>query len=79
MTPVNPPPTGATIDGDVFRNVAPGSTVTFDVTGYNDFQPPILVDQLFEADINVLGDAVTLLDVHNVFIIVPRTIPDAPK
>ncbi len=81
VTPVAPAPAGATIVGDVFVGVTPGSTVTFDVAGFNDFQPAIAVDQLFEADINVLGDIVTLLDVHNVFIIVPReiTVPNVPQ
>jgi len=76
IVPVAPPPAGATIDGDVFRHVTPGSTVTFDVTGYNDFQKPLEVDQLFSADIRVLGDLVTVLDVRKVYIIVPREITD---
>jgi hypothetical protein len=79
VTPVPPPPAGATIQGDVFLDVVPGSTVTFNVQGFNDFQPSIDVDQLFDADIHVLGDAVTLLDVHKVYIIVPRNIPDVPQ
>ncbi len=78
ITPVAPPPAGATIDGDIFRSVTPGSTVTFDVKGYNDFQKPIEVDQLFAADIRVLGDLVTVLDVRKVYIIVPREIPEPP-
>lgn len=78
ITPVPPPPTGATIDGDIFRAVTPGSTVKFDVKGYNDFQKPLEVDQLFAADIRVLGDLVTVLDVRKVYIIVPRVIPDPP-
>lgn len=79
VTPIDPAPAGSTIVGDVFVGVTPGSTVSFEVEGFNDFQPAIAVDQLFEADIDVLGDAVTLLDVRNVFIIVPRVIPDVPK
>ncbi len=78
VTPVAPAPAGATIDGDIFRSVTPGSTVTFDVKGYNDFQKPLEVDQLFAADIRVLGDLVTVLDVRKVYIIVPREIPDPP-
>lgn len=76
VVPVPPPPAGATIDGDVFRHVTPGSTVTFDVKGFNDFQKPLEVDQLFSADIRVLGDLVTVLDVRKVYIIVPREITD---
>lgn len=78
ITPVAPPPNGATIDGDIFRSVTPGSTVKFDVKGYNDFQKPLEVDQLFAADIRVLGDLVTVLDVRKVYIIVPREIPEPP-
>jgi hypothetical protein len=76
VTPVAPPPAGAAIDGLVFRHVTPGSTVTFELDAYNDFQEPLLVDQLFDADIRVIGDAVTVLDVHKVFIVVPRRVPD---
>jgi hypothetical protein len=78
VPPVDPAPAGSTIDGLVFRSVTPGSTVNFQVEGFNDFQPATTVDQLFEADIEVLGDLVTLLDVRNVFIIVPKEIPDKP-
>jgi hypothetical protein len=78
VTPVAPPPAGSTIQGLIFANVQPGSTVTFNVDAFNDFQPSIQVDQLFDADIDVLGDIVTLLDVRNVYIIVPKEIPDTP-
>ena len=79
VKPVPPAPPGSTIVGDVFQSVTPGSTVTFDVQGFNDFQPATPADQLFSADIEVLGDAVTVLDVRKVYIIVPREIPNAPK
>ncbi|MCC6526455.1 MAG: hypothetical protein IT373_27655 [Polyangiaceae bacterium] len=79
VTPVPPPPAGATISGDVFLDVTPGSTVTFDVQGFNDFQPSTLEDQLFAADIEVLGDAVTVLDVRGVYIIVPRASGPIPN
>jgi len=79
ITPVAPPPAGAVISGDVFLGVTPGSTVTFHVEAHNDFQPPTLVDQLFDADIHLLGDAVTLLDVRKVYIIVPRKAEDVPQ
>ena len=72
ITPVAPPPPGATIDGDVFRNVTPGNTVEFDLVAFNDFVMPTLVDQLFAIDVHILGDAVTLLDNRRVFVIVPR-------
>jgi hypothetical protein len=78
VTPVPPAPTGSSIVGDVFVGVTPGSTVTFAVDAFNDFQPALEVDQLFDADIDVLGDAVTQLDVRNVFIIVPKVIPETP-
>lgn len=79
VTPVPPAPPGSTIQGDVFVGVTPGSTVTFDVQGFNDFQLPLEVDQLFAADIRVLGDAVTELDVRRVFIIVPRIAIPTPN
>jgi hypothetical protein len=70
--PVLPPPAGATIDGDVFRGVKPGSKVTFRLDAYNDFVPETTKDQLFTIDIQVLGDGVTLLDTRRVFIVVPK-------
>lgn len=79
VTPIAPAPAGSTIQGDVFVGVTPGSTVSFAVQGLNDFQLPLTVDQLFSADIQVLGDLVTVLDVHKVYIIVPRVIPDVPE
>lgn len=78
VTPVPPPPAGATIQGDVFLHVTPGSTVTFLVSGFNDFQPATTKDQLFACDVDVVGDGITVLDVHKVYIIVPREIPDVP-
>jgi hypothetical protein len=74
ITPVPPPPKGATIDGDVFRAVQPGSTVTFELDAYNDFVPHTSKDQLFTIDIQVLGDGVTVLDTRKVFVIVPKKI-----
>lgn len=73
VLPVPPPPAGATIDGEVFRGVIPGSVVTFEVIAQNDFLPGLTGrDRLFQIDINVLGDGVALLDVKRVFVIVPR-------
>jgi hypothetical protein len=74
VTPVAPPPDGADIDGFVFRDVVPGSDVEFLVDAHNDFQPSKPQDQIFDADIQVLGDLVTVLDVRRVFIIVPREV-----
>ncbi len=74
VTPVAPPPPGATIVGDAFVEVTPGSAVAFEVTAANDFLPPEPTDQLFQVEIEVLGDAVTVLDVKRVFVIVPRVI-----
>ncbi len=81
ITPVPPPPPGATIDGDVFRSVKPGSTVTFELDAYNDFVPHTTKEQLFTIDIDVLGDGVTVLDTRKVFVIVPKEIlqPEIPK
>lgn len=74
ITPVPPPPAGATIDGAVFRHVQPGSTVTFNLDAYNDFVPEIGTEQLFEIDVQVIGDGVTLLDTRHVYVVVPRVI-----
>lgn len=74
ITPVAPPPAGATIDALVFRDVTPGSVVTFDVQAFNDFVMPLNVPQLFSIDLNVLGDTVTLLDIRRVFVVVPEAI-----
>lgn len=74
ITAEPPPPPGATIDGDVFRGVVPGSTVEFRLTARNDFVPHISVPQLFTIDIHVLGDAVTVLDVRKVYVVVPPAI-----
>lgn len=74
VTPVPPPPAGASIDGDVFRDVTPGSTVTFRIEAFNAFVPQTFEDQLFRCRILVFGDGVTLLDTRDVYIIVPRTI-----
>lgn len=72
VTPVEPAPNGSTIVGDEFVGVPTGSTVTFEVTARNMVLPATFSDQVMQVDINVLGDAVTLLDVRRVFIIVPR-------
>lgn len=71
ILPEPPAPAGTTIDGVFFRNVTPGTTVQFRLTVQNDFVPEIAEPQLFNIDIQVLGDGVTVLDVRNVFIIVP--------
>ncbi len=74
ITPVAPAPAGATIDALIFRNVTPGSVVTFDVQAFNDFVEPTDVPQLFSIDLNVVGDQVTLLDIRRVFVVVPEVI-----
>lgn len=71
VVPEPPAPAGATIVGDVFENVTPGSTVQFRLTARNDFVRHGPRPQLFQIFIQVLGDGVTLLDVRNVFVIVP--------
>lgn len=76
IKPVAPPPAGATIDGDIFRTVKPGSTVTFHLEAYNDFVPATEKDQLFTINIQVLGDGVTVLDTRKVFVIVPKQIKE---
>ena len=74
IVPVPPPPSGASIEGNVFKTVHPGSSVTFELDAYNDFVPATDKDQLFTIRIQVLGDAVTVLDTRTVFVIVPRVL-----
>ncbi|NIR42319.1 MAG: hypothetical protein GWN07_41595 [Actinobacteria bacterium] len=74
VLPEPPAPAGATIDGAFFRGVTPGSTVQFRLTVVNDFVPHQAEPQLFAIDLEVLGDGVTVLDVRQVFVVVP---PDA--
>lgn len=71
IRPEPPAPDGARIDGDVFRAVRFGSTVRFRVRARNDFVRSITVPQLFTIEIEVRGDDVTVLDVKNVYVVVP--------
>lgn len=75
ITPVAPAPNGSTIDGDIFRDVPSGAQVNFNLTARNDFVPEGPEIQLFQLDIHVLGDLVTVLDVRRVFVIVPKAVP----
>ncbi|GAB5543993.1 MAG: hypothetical protein SangKO_037530 [Sandaracinaceae bacterium] len=75
ILPEPPAPAGSTIEGEVFRSVAFGSTVTFRVTAQNDFVPSRTRPQLFTIDIDVLGDGVAVLDVRNVYVVVPAAEP----
>lgn len=77
ILPEPPAPAGSRIDGDVFRDVRPGSTVSFRLRARNDFVEHTAEVQLFTIDIHVLGDAVTVLDVRNVYVVVPKVIPKA--
>ena len=65
-----------TIDGEVFRNVTPGSTVQFRLTVRNTIFPQRTQAQLFTIDLIVVGDGVTTLDVRTVYIIVPAMLSD---
>jgi hypothetical protein len=58
-------------DMTTFYNVAPSTSVVFDVDFYNDFQPGGPTAQLFRATIVVLGRAMAPVDQRQVFIIVP--------
>ncbi|MDH5490824.1 MAG: hypothetical protein OEY14_02510, partial [Myxococcales bacterium] len=71
ILPEPPAPAGTTIDGPFFRNVTPGTSVDFRVTVQNDFVPQTVDAQLFTIGIEVLGDGVTVLDLRNVYVIVP--------
>jgi hypothetical protein len=75
IIPVAPAPNGSTIDGDIFRDVPSGAQVFFELTARNDFVPETDQIQLFQLDIHVLGDQVTVLDIRRVFVIVPKAQP----
>jgi hypothetical protein len=73
VTSTEPPPFDFSGDGipDGFQNVAPGSTVFFDVGAYNDHVPPQDRPQVFRAWIDVMGNGVAVLDTRLVTILVP--------
>lgn len=71
MTPIPPAPPGVTIDGDVFRNVRPGTPVDFRVRARNTTVESRREAQLFRVVVRVRGDVVTTLDERNVYVIVP--------
>ncbi|HEV8322400.1 MAG TPA: hypothetical protein VG389_12360 [Myxococcota bacterium] len=78
ITPVPPPPPGAIIFGDEFRDVTPGSTVTFDVEAENDFLMSEPEPLLFHVVIRVIGDGVTVLDSRDVYLLIPPEVPMLP-
>ena len=62
---------------DTFRNVRPGQPVCFDIIPKtNATVMPTLSPQIFEAQINVIGDGFTPLDDRVVYFLVPPRIPD---
>jgi hypothetical protein len=71
IEPVPPAPPGSIIDGDVFRDVLPGTPVTFRLHARNTFVDHRTEAQLFLVTIRVMGDAVTVLDQRDVYVIVP--------
>jgi hypothetical protein len=71
LNPLPPPPPGSTIDGGVFRDVLPGTPVTFRITAKNTTVDHRTEAQLFRVTIRVVGDAVTVLDERYVYVIVP--------
>lgn len=71
ITPVPPAPPGATIDGDIFRDVQPGAPVKFTVHARNTIVQSKREAQLFRVTIRVMGDGVTVLDERDVYIVVP--------
>ncbi len=72
ITPVSADPAnGATISGNIFTKVHPGTKVTFKIDFQNDFfENTDTASKLFKAEINVLGSG-AFLDKRNVYIIVP--------
>ena len=74
VVPVDPPglPT-PTMTSTGFENVTPGTTVTFDVTAFNDFVEQTDDAQFFEAKITVTAGGCFPLDDRVVLILVPPT------
>ncbi|MEM9188325.1 MAG: thrombospondin type 3 repeat-containing protein [Myxococcota bacterium] len=67
-----------TVDGDgdgfpdTFQDVTPGTAVCFDVVAQmNDQIMPTDMPQVFRAQVDVLGEGVTVLDTRDVFFLVP--------
>jgi hypothetical protein len=75
ITPVSFFPAGGAdgFDATTFFQVQPGTTVTFDVTFYNNIFPARDVAAVFEVTIVVLGNGVARLDSRRVIIVVPPT------
>jgi hypothetical protein len=71
VVPVAPAPPGASIDGDVFRDVQPGAPVRFAVQLRNDILAPAPSARLLDVHLRISGDDVTLLDERTIHIIVP--------
>jgi hypothetical protein len=76
ITPVPPAPPGSSIDGDVFKDVLPGTPVVFRVHARNTFVESRTEAQLFRVTIRIMGDAVTVLDERDVYIVIPGGNPD---
>jgi hypothetical protein len=70
-----PPPPPAlpnpTFDSISFQGVTPGTVVTFDVVGFNDFVETTDDAKIYTAHIQVLAGECTELDERDVFILVP--------
>jgi hypothetical protein len=56
---------------DIFRDVLPGTPVTFTVHARNTIVESRTEAQLFRVTIRVMGDGVTVLDERDVYVIVP--------
>ena len=71
------PATDTNGDGflDTFTDVRPGTPVCFDiVVRRNTTVMPTALPQLFRANIDVIGDGITVLDTRQVFFLVPPTL-----
>ena len=62
-----------------FRDVTPGTVVTFEVTAFNDFVEQTNEAQFFEATIRVLAGGCTPLDERTVLILVPPAPVGPPR
>lgn len=82
VKPTNPPGLpDPIIDTGIggFRDVTPGTVVTFEVTAFNDFVEQTNEAQFFEATIRVLAGGCTPLDERTVLILVPPAPVGPPR
>lgn len=64
---------------DTFTDVTPGTPVCFDIIARrNESVMPTREPQLFRAEVDVIGDGITVLDTREVFFLVPPSLSGGP-